>query len=252
MIGKLFLLPNLLGKDLIWDDFFPKKIGDTVLSLRGLYAESEKGAWRFLRHFFSQEKIATFPLRLVNEHTKRCEIEELLQPLLKGEEWGLISDAGVPILADPGSQLVFAARNKGIEVMAFSGPSSILLSLMLSGFSGQSFSFYGYLPIESISFKERIVAFEKDPHKTHIWMETPYRVQKRLCEMMGLLKEETLFCLALDLTLPTQEVIVKRIKEWKKSDLSRFHKRLAIFLMGQDPLKQSYGNGIIKEKSSFG
>ncbi len=235
MKGSLFLLPNLLAEGLPWDDFFPKKVAEIVASLQGLIVESEKGGWRFLRHFFSQEKIASFPIRLLNEHTREELLEELIAPLLKGERWGLISDAGLPCIADPGAQLVFAARKRGVFIEAFPGPSSIVHALMLSGFSGQSFCFHGYLPIEKESFRAKLLSFEKNMSTTHLWMETPYRVQSRLQEMVGFLQEKTLLCLSCDLALASQEVIVATIREWKKRDLSSFHKRLAIFLMGQVP-----------------
>ncbi len=239
MSGALFLLPNLLWPDSRFEDFFPKRVSDIVHSLDGLIAESEKGGWRFLRHFFSHEKIKTFPVRYLNEHTKLVEIEELLQPLLKGERWGMVSDAGLATIADPGSELVFAAKKRNIQVEAFPGPSSIVLALMLSGFSAQSFSFYGYLPIDPVAFKERILSFEKEVAQTHLWMETPYRIRQRMQQIVLTLKEETLLCLALDLTLPRQEVIVAPIREWKRRDFSSFHKRLAIFLIGQDPFKEA-------------
>jgi 16S rRNA (cytidine1402-2'-O)-methyltransferase len=242
MTGELFLLPNLLGEGLHFEDFFPKNLEKIVHSLNGLIAESEKGGWRFLRHFFSHEKIKSFPVCLLNEHTRPSEIEELLSPLEKGELWGVVSDAGLTSIADPGCELVFAAQKKKIPVRAIPGPSSIVLALMLSGFSGQNFSFYGYLPIEDSGFKAKIASFEKDVTRTHVWMETPYRVRERLQEIVCTLKEDTLFCLALDLTLPTQEVIVETIREWKLRDFSLFHKRLAIFLIGQNPFKRSFKN----------
>jgi 16S rRNA (cytidine1402-2'-O)-methyltransferase len=239
--GALFLLPNLLGEGLRYEEFFPPAIEKIVHSLDGLIAESEKGGWRFLRHFFSHEKISQFPVRYLNEHTPKHMIEEMLKPMTLGEKWGLISDAGIPSIADPGASLVFEAHRLKIPVTALAGPSSIILALQLSGFPAQSFSFHGYLPIEVDAFREKIRFFEKEG-TTHLWIETPYRVQKSLQIIVDSLSAESYFCLALDLTLPTQEVIVEKVKDWKKRDLSLFNKRRAIFLLGKPDSKKSFGH----------
>src|SRR5262249_13098213 len=152
-IMTLFLLPNLLDETLAWEPFLPASVAAAVQSLDGLIAESEKEGRRYLRRFVNHERMAATPIRLLNEHTQPKEIGELLEPLIRGERWGLISDAGLPCIADPGAPLVLLAHEKKIRVETFSGPSSIVMALQLSGLSGQRFAFHGYLPREAPDLK---------------------------------------------------------------------------------------------------
>lgn len=227
MIGKLYLLPNLLDESLPIEPFLPAGLSQVVSSIQGLIAESEKSARRYLRKFLSHDAMAQMPLRLLNEHTQS--IDELLEPLVKGERWGLISDAGLPCIADPGAVLVKKGREKGIEIEAIAGPCSIIMALQLSGFSGQQFCFHGYLPKESDLLEKKLRELEKYT-TTQIWIEAPYRTEKMLEIAKKVLQPTTSLCLALNLTLPHQKVISQTIEKWKKTNL-KIEKEPAIFLI---------------------
>jgi 16S rRNA (cytidine1402-2'-O)-methyltransferase len=237
MSGKLLLLPNLLFETLDHHLFLPKGVDEAVFSIDGIIAEGEKNARAYLKRFaFSKGRtFREIPIKLLNEHTEigSEEFKELLKPLIRGETWGLISDAGLPCLADPGSQLVTAARKEGILIEAFSGPCSLTLALMLSGLPAQAFSFHGYLPQEAELFIHKIKQLEeisKKCHSTQLFIETPYRTDKALENLLNSLKEATTLCVALDLTAPSQEVVVGSVGLWQKKLKKSFRKRPAVFL----------------------
>jgi len=211
-LKTLHLLPNILHEESLWRCDLPP--------LQALIAESEKGGRQFLKKFTGQIAI---PIYLLNEHTH--DIKSLLE--LKEEEIGLVSDAGLPCLADPGAELVFLARKKGIEIKAYPGPSSITLSLMLSGLPSQKFTFHGYLERDPIALQKQLVSFSS--HMTHIFIETPYRNQKMLEMILKVRRPHDLLCVCCDLMGPNQQVISKPINEW--SSVSEFQKRPAIFLI---------------------
>lgn len=233
----LLLFPNVLDEEGIHDRVLPKSIDEAVPQIDGLIAESEKAARRFLRRFiFAPPKtFRDIPIRLLNEHTPDQQIDELLAPLIaKGERWGLISDCGMPCLADPGSNLVFKARQKGIAVQTFAGPSSILLSLVLSGLGGQRFTFHGYLPKEEGLLLKAIQEMQKrsaQEKSTHLFIEAPYRNEKLFSQLLKTLQDNTFLCIATDLTAPTQEVATKSVGEWKRFSLPQIDKRPTVFLL---------------------
>lgn len=231
--GKLLLLPNLLDETLPAEGFLPSTVGAAVSTMNGLIAESEKSARRYLRRFVSHDHMARAPLRLLNEHTEKQELESLLEPLRRGEVWGLISDAGVPCVADPGSDLVYLAHLNGIDVEVFVGPCSILMALQLSGFSGQHFAFHGYLPREAVDLESKIKELEKQAgHATQIWIEAPYRSSKMLEQLKITLSPSTRLCIATQLTLPDQRVASWPISKWKQSSWG-LQKEPAVFLINR-------------------
>lgn len=213
MLGKLYLLPNLLEESLPAEPFLPTSVAEAVRTIQGLIAESEKMARRYLRRFLTHDEMAKRPIMLLNEHSK--EVMPLMQPLLRGEIWGLISDAGLPCLADPGSDLVWLAHQNGIEVETFVGPSSIVMALQLSGFGGQHFSFHGYLPREPQELEKKVLGLEKQPG-TKIWIEAPYRSAKMLDILKQVLKPATRLCVAANLTTPTERVVSQTIARWRE------------------------------------
>jgi 16S rRNA (cytidine1402-2'-O)-methyltransferase len=228
--GKLILLPNLLDEGAAIDFSFPPAISSLVASLNGLICESDKEGRRFLRRFLSHDQMAALPLRNLNEHTLPTELKTLVEPLLKGETWGLISDAGLPCIADPGAEVVWLAREKGIEIEALSGPSSLLLSLQLSGFSGQRFTFHGYLPREIPDLEKKIKELEKrSKEETQIWIEAPYRSAKMLDLLQKTLQPFTRLCVAVNLTSSNQRVASSLIKNWNPFPIQ---KEPAVFLLG--------------------
>lgn len=228
MPGKLYLLPNLLDEALPIEPFLPLSVHEAVHSIQGLIAESEKMARRYLRRFLSHEDMAKMPLSLLNEHTK--EVHELLKPIERGEVWGLISDAGLPCIADPGADLVWLAHQKKIDIETFVGPSSIVMALQLSGFGGQHFSFHGYLPRELSELENKVRELEKQPG-TQIWIEAPYRSAKMLELLKRILKPNTRLCVAVNLTGPTQQVISQTAADWKEF-VFMLQKEPAVFLIG--------------------
>jgi 16S rRNA (cytidine1402-2'-O)-methyltransferase len=232
----LLLLPNLLGEIRHHEPFFPTSVDKAVQTLNGLIAESEQGGRRFLSHFYSTKEAHEIPIALFNEHTPDTDLDFLLEPILrKGERWGLVADAGLPCVADPGAKLVQRARKIGVVVQAFIGPSAILLSLMLSGFNGQRFTFHGYLDKEPKKRQDQIKKLEKvakGEQYTQIFIETPYRNQHTLEALVETLNDASWLCVAWDLTLPTQGVLSQPVATWKKSPLPNLAKRNAIFLIG--------------------
>lgn len=229
---SLLLLPNLLAEGLGSHDFFPQSVERAVQSMQGLIAESEKGGRIFLRLFgLSPHQM---PMGILNEHTKEEELDALLAPLLKGECWGLVSDCGLPCLADPGAALVLRARELGVAIQAFVGPSSITLALMLSGLSGQRFAFHGYLEREEQALRMQIRSVERrslQERETQLFIEAPYRSPRMLSFLIDTLSDQTLLSVAWDLTLPTENVMTQSIAEWKKRALPDLRKKPAIFLI---------------------
>ncbi|HSX25408.1 MAG TPA: SAM-dependent methyltransferase [Chlamydiales bacterium] len=231
MVGKLLLLPNVLEETLPHEPFIPTSAAAAIASLHGLIAESEKTARRYLRRFLSHDAMAKTPLRTLNEHTPPKDLDELLQPIEKGETWGLISDAGLPCIADPGAELVKLAHEKKISVETFVGPSSIFMALQLSGFCGQRFCFHGYLPREIPELEAKIKELEKrSKNETQIWIEAPYRSQKMLETLKRILQPATHLCVAVNLTTPAQKVLSQSLAKWKTFSLS-LEKEPAVFLL---------------------
>lgn len=228
-LGKLILLPNLLDESLSAEPFLPSSVAAVVPHLSGLFAECEKGGRRYLLRFISREVLQTIPIRCLNEHSKPEELKDLFTPLLKGETWGLISDAGLPCIADPGSAFVAMAHQTGVAVEAISGPCSILMALQLSGFSGQRFTFHGYLPREPHELQKKLGELEKAAHEfVQIWIEAPYRSQKMLETLKESLQSQTKLSVAASLTLPQQRVVSLPIHHWKQS-LFSLEKEPAVF-----------------------
>jgi len=220
----LYLLPNLLGEELSHESFLPSSVTKATQSLDGLIAESEKGARRYLKRF--TKNFREIPILLLNEHTD--EIDTLLAPLQKGETWGLISDAGLAALADPGAQLIRRLHSLKIPIETFPGPSSIIYALQLSGLFAQSFTFHGYAPRKEDVLKEKLRTLPKD--HTHIFIEAPYRSDKLLNLLVHGLQDETDLSVSWNLTLPNQGVRTDSIKKWKGS-IPKLGKVPAVFVI---------------------
>lgn len=230
----LLLFPNVLGDVRHHELFLPSSVDTAVETLDGLIAESEPGGRRFLSRFKHAKKPHEIPLALLNEHTPDTDLDFLLEPIRKGERWGLVSDAGLPCIADPGSKLVARAKRSGIIVQAFSGPSSIFLALMQSGLPGQRFAFHGYLDKDSaknVPIIKRLEKRSKEELATQIFMETPYRNQAMLEVLLQTLSDDTFLACAWELTLPGQGILSQPVALWKKSPLPALDKKNAIFLV---------------------
>ncbi|MEM7174722.1 MAG: SAM-dependent methyltransferase [Chlamydiota bacterium] len=232
----LYLLPNLLNPAGAHRDNFPACMSDMVPVLDGLIAESQKGGRRFLSRFcYPQGKsFREVPIALLNEHTTQSEMQALIEPLKRAEKWGLISDAGLPILADPGADLVSLCRKKCIPVHVLPGPSSLLYALMLSGFSAQNFAFHGYLPRRDPQLKRKLAQLEqatKCERQTQLFIEAPYRNLKLMETLLGQLQPTTYLAVCWDLTAVSQGVIVERIAKWRQISAPPIKKIPAVFLI---------------------
>jgi 16S rRNA (cytidine1402-2'-O)-methyltransferase len=233
MKPALLLLPNLLGENQRHEVFLPQSVDKAVASLDGLIAESEKSGRRFLSRFETKKPVHAVPIALYNKNTPDADLDFLLEPIQKGERWGLISDCGLPCIADPGARLVWRARKVGIPVQAFVGPSSLFLALMLSGLSGQKFTFHGYLEKDSLQLKNTLIQLEEESKNrgiTQIFMERPYRNQQVLESLLETLNDRTMLCVAWELTMPDQGVLTQTVKVWKKSPPPNLNKKNALFL----------------------
>jgi 16S rRNA (cytidine1402-2'-O)-methyltransferase len=196
--------------------------------------ESEKSARHFLSTIKTIKPVRELTLNLLNEHTEDKDVAGLLAPLLAGKDVGLMSDAGCPGIADPGAKLVELAHQKGVRVVPFVGPSSIVLSLMASGLNGQQFAFLGYLPIDKALRNQKLKEIEKRSlsHKeTQLFIETPYRNQHMLEAILAVCQPNTRLCVACDISLSTEMIITKTIASWKKNPLPELHKRPTVFLL---------------------
>lgn len=234
--GTLLLLPNLLDDSSSHEEYLPPLIRKTVRSLDGLIAESKKGARRFLRRFIASKKAKELPIEYLNEHTQKEELMNFIKPLQRNEKWGLISDAGLPCIADPGAQLVSLAHKLKIPILAYPGPSSIFLALMHSGFCAQRFTFHGYLSRDPKTLRKELYGLEKKSfHEkaTQVWIEAPYRSFKMLAIMKKVLNGKTMVCVAKDLTLPTQEVFSQTVTEWRKSSFD-LQNHNCVFLLNSE------------------
>jgi 16S rRNA (cytidine1402-2'-O)-methyltransferase len=233
----LLLLPNLLGDHRYAEMFLPSSVFKAVPTLQGLIAESEKEGRRYLKRFELSVPATDIPIALFNEQTPDDHLDFLLEPIVTGERWGLVSDAGLPCIADPGSKLVLRARQRGIHVQAFVGPSSILFALMLSGLPGQKFCFHGYLdkdPAERKRQIKRLMEQSKHENMTQLLMETPYRNRYTLEALLETLTDNVWLSVAWDLTLPSQGVMTHPIAQWKRSTPPNLDKKPAIFLIYAD------------------
>lgn len=231
----LLLLPNLLGETRHPNLFLPQSVDRAVASLDGLIAESEQGGRRFLGLFETSKPAHLIPLAIFNRNTPAADIDFLLEPVKKGERWGLVSDAGLPCISDPGNLLVARARQQGITVHAFVGPCSFTMALMLSGLPAQRFAFGGYIPKDkepALAFLKQLEATSKQNQSTEMFMDAPHRNQETLELVVESLSPETMFSVAWNLTLPDQGVVTHPVKVWKKNSLPNIDKKPAVFLIG--------------------
>lgn len=233
MKTKLFIIPTFLSDDAI--HVTPSYVVEIVNTLDEFVVENEKSARQFLKKSGYKKSINEVVLHLLNEHTDASQAVEKFIPILKNKSIGLLSEAGCPAVADPGSELVEAAHRNNIEVIPLVGPSSIILSLMASGLNGQSFSFAGYIPKERAARINAIKEMEKNALKknqTQIFIEAPYRNQHLLADLLETCHAETRLCIATELTGANEFIHTKPISGWKKK-IPAINKRPTIFLIGR-------------------
>ncbi len=232
MKGKLYLIPTTLG-DMEPLEVMPLSVKKTIEHLDYFIVEGEKSARRFIKKITPSKPQASLQIRSIDKYSNDLEVQNYLDICDKGISVGLLSEAGVPAVADPGSAIVSLAHKKGIQVIPLVGPSSILLALMASGMNGQSFAFNGYLPIDKSERKRTIKSLEhlsRDKQQTQIFIETPYRNEKMLDDLRAVLQSQTQVCVACDITLPSEYIKTFTVKEWKTQKVN-LHKRPAIFII---------------------
>jgi len=235
--GTLYLIPVPLGEGGDIDAVIPAQARHLATTLKTFVVEHPKTARQFLKQTGTAVPLQEIRMLTLDEHTRPEDLETLLQPLLAGEDVGLVSEAGCPAVADPGANLVRLAHSRNIRVVPLVGPSSLLLALMASGLNGQSFAFLGYLPAEKTERVKKIAEIEQTSQRmnqTQIFIETPYRNNQLLQDLAETCDGETELCVASDLTLASESVVTKRIGEWKKN-LPDYNKRPTVFLLYRRP-----------------
>jgi 16S rRNA (cytidine1402-2'-O)-methyltransferase len=234
--GTLYLIPNTLGDgdEAALAYVLPTPVRERAGTLASYIGENAKTTRAFLKRVGTTRPIQEIEINELNVNTPANQIDKLLAPLLAGIDTGLVSEAGVPAVADPGALLVRRAHERGIKVVPLVGPSSILLALMASGLNGQSFAFHGYLPVDAKERTTKLRELEQSSRKarqTQIFIETPYRNKSMLDTLLSTCAPSTLVCVAADLTLPTETILSRAVSDWKKKPAPDLHKRPAIFLM---------------------
>ena len=230
--GKIYLIPNTLG-DVDPSSNIPKEVYEAINKISYFIVENEKEARRYLKKLNIEQPLQELILYPLNKRTSSRDISAYLKPALNGNNMGVISDAGCPGVADPGAEIVKLAHEKNIQVVPLVGPSSILLSLMASGMSGQSFAFSGYLPKERKDRIRRIRELEKLAVKqTQIFMDTPYRSHHVLEDLLATCHPETNLCIASNISLPKEYIKTRSIADWKKNMID-LTKKPCMFLLGR-------------------
>jgi 16S rRNA (cytidine1402-2'-O)-methyltransferase len=231
--GTLYLIPTTLGESNL-NTVIPENNNLITSRLRHFIVEDVRTARRFLRKMDKQFPIDDCTFFTLNQHTSATEASNFLEPLAKGNDMGIISEAGCPAIADPGADIVAIAQRKNMKVVPLVGPSSILLALMASGFNGQSFAFVGYLPIDSSERAKTLKRLESravSENQTQLFIETPYRNMKMLEDIIKHCQSNTRLCIAADITLDSEFIKTKPVGEWKQQlpDLSKRPCIFAIF-----------------------
>lgn len=232
MQPALYLIPVTLGDTSI-DRVLPQYNREIISGIRHFAVENIRSARRFLRRSNPEIIIDELTFYTLDEHTRPEEISAFLAPLREGLPVGIISEAGCPAIADPGADLVAIAQKEKLPVVPLVGPSSILLSLMASGFNGQSFAFNGYLPVESNERNRKIRQLEQrvyQENQTQIFIETPYRNHRLIEELVRICRSETRLCVACDISCENEEIHTRSMAQWSKARYD-LQKRPAIFLL---------------------
>lgn len=230
--GKVYLIPTVLHEDENAWQTIPSYVLDAVKDCQVFFVENEKTARRYLKKLWWEMVIDNYKWFAIHKAEEGIK-QTFLQLLQQGNNIGIISEAGCPGIADPGQILIHAAQQAGAVVKPLVGPSSILLALMASGMNGQCFQFHGYLPIEASVRRKTIRELEAESQKkkcTQIFIETPYRNNALIKDILQTCKNETSLCIAVDITSSTELIQTKTIAEWRKINVD-IHKRPAIFLL---------------------
>ncbi len=234
--GTLYMLPCPIAEEgEVWS-VLPARNREVMASLDYFIVENIRSARRFLSKAGIGRPIDALEFRELNEHTAAGrEVEALIEPLLEGRSAGVISEAGVPGVADPGALVAALCHKRGIRVVPLVGPSSILMAVMASGLNGQSFAFNGYLPVKP---PERVRAIRWLEHRvrtegqSQLFIEAPYRNEKLVGQLLQNCREDTLLTIAVDITAPSEMILTKSIAEWRRMPIPDLQKRPALFVLG--------------------
>lgn len=231
--GVLYLIPIPIAENA--NSTIPDQVKSAIKNIRYFLTENPKTARRFLKSIDRDLKIERLHIESLDKRTQITELTNLMSPLISGENMGVISESGNPCIADPGSIAVNFAHSNAIKVIPLTGPSSILLALVASGFNGQNFTFNGYLPVLEPDLRKKLKSMEKlvwNFNQTQIFMETPYRNNKMLKVLMATLNTEIKLCVASDITGQNQLIKTLAVNKWI-SNLPDIQKQPTIFLIGQ-------------------
>jgi 16S rRNA (cytidine1402-2'-O)-methyltransferase len=231
--GTLYLLPVCLGEEAL-TVALPDSVLARTRALNSFIVEEAKTARAWLKRCEHPQPIQALQISVFNEHSKDSDIPTLLEPLRRGVEVGLFSEAGVPCVADPGGRIVAAAHREGFQVQPLVGPSSLLLALMASGLEGQSFEMVGYLPVDDAARSRAIKALEaeaRERQQTKMFIETPYRSQRMLEALLAGLQDGTVLCVARALLQGSQVIKTARVSEWRTA-VPELGKEPCVFLIG--------------------
>ncbi len=232
MKGKLYLIPSPLG-DNDPAEVIPGPVLDSLKGFRTFIVEEVRTARRYLSRAGLKGSIGALEFHELNEHTDQATVEGYLKLFDGGNDVALISEAGLPAVADPGAQLVALAHRHGIEVVPYVGPSSLMLALMASGLNGQSFAFCGYIPAKTDERRSRLRTLEKvsgQLRQTQILIETPYRNDSLFNDILSVCSPSTRVCVAANITMPDAYIRTMKVEQWKKTGLS-IGKRPCVFLI---------------------
>ncbi len=230
--GKLYLIPSPLGEN-DPSEVIPIPVLESLKGFRTFVVEEVRTARRYLSKAGLKGSIGELEFFELNEHTEQSAIEGYIRLFDNGNDVALISEAGLPAVADPGAQLVALAHRNGIEVVPAVGPSSLMLALMASGLNGQSFAFVGYIPAKTDERRSRLKTLEKisgQLRQTQILIETPYRNDSLFADILGVCSASTRVCVAANITMPDAYIKTKRVSEWKREGLV-IGKRPCVFLI---------------------
>ncbi|MDB4447954.1 SAM-dependent methyltransferase [Roseivirga sp.] len=230
--GKVYIIPNVISEN-TQEEVIPAQVKNAILACDFFLVESIRTARRYISSLKLGLVIDDLRFETLDKNTSIEDCIDLIQPILEGENAGIISESGCPGIADPGARLVHMAHQFNIKCIPIVGPSSILMALMASGFNGQSFAFHGYLPIDKKDRQLRIKGLEKESKEkdqTQIFMDTPYRNEQLLVDILKVARKDTFLCIARDITGEKELVITKSIGKWKVGDIA-LNKVPTIFLL---------------------
>ncbi|MDD3272753.1 MAG: SAM-dependent methyltransferase [Bacteroidales bacterium] len=230
--GILYLLPTPLGSEDL-SEVIPEGVLRIIPNLRYFFVEELRSGRRFLSAAGHRGQIESLNLFELNEHSKEIELDDYIKILEEGNDAGLLSEAGIPAVADPGASLVALAHNRGIRVVPMSGPSSIILALAGSGMNGQNFQFHGYLPVKTEERRgsiKRVEALSKSTGASQIFIETPYRNNSILSDILDICSPGTKLCIAANITLEDSFVVTKSVAEWRR-ERPDLNKKPCVFIL---------------------